>query len=186
MHRKTASSNIVDTIHDSGHGISYTETIFIQDKWAEWITRQSKLLPSNMTKERETTHILDNIDWENVNISGVQTHHTNSIVVQEEYHSEGDTSSVSVEADRNFKRGEHRSFKGTDCDIPNIRFKRGEPKVLNFDSDNFADIGRNEYEKSSSKTLLWVLSRLNASLPDNQNIPRLSGYHELCGEKSFP
>ena len=186
MHRKTASSNVVDTIHDSGHGISYTETIFIQDKWAEWITRQSKLLPSNMTKERETTHILDNIDWENVNISGVQTHHTNSIVVQEGYHSEGDTSSVSVEADRNFKRGEHRSFKGTDCDIPNIRFKCGEPKVLNFDSDNFADIGRDEYEKSSSKTLLWVLSRLNASLPADQNIPGLSGFHELCGEKSFP
>ena len=32
MHRKTASRNVVDTIHDSGHGISYTDTIFIQDK----------------------------------------------------------------------------------------------------------------------------------------------------------
>ena len=85
-----------------------------------------------------------------MNISGVQTHHTNSIVVREGYHSEGDISSVWVEADCNFKRSEHQSFEGMECEIPNIRFKRGEAKVLNFDSEQFADIGRYEYEKSSS------------------------------------
>ena len=186
MHRKTASSDVVDTIHDHGHGISYTETVFIEDKWAEWVTQQSKLLPPFIKKNKETTHILDNIDWKNMSISGIETHHTNSIVVQEGHHSEGDLSSVLVELDYNFDRSEHRSFKGTECNIPNIRFKRGTAKILNFESENFANIGRHEYERSSLKTLLWLFSRLNACSPADQNIPGLSGFHELCGQKSFP
>ena len=35
LHRKTGSSDVIDTIHKLGYGISYTETLFIEDKWAE-------------------------------------------------------------------------------------------------------------------------------------------------------
>ena len=34
MHRKTGSSDAVDTLHRLGHGISYSGT-FVEDKWAE-------------------------------------------------------------------------------------------------------------------------------------------------------
>ena len=41
LHRATGSSNVVKDIHHYGHGISYDETIFIQDKWAECCEKQS-------------------------------------------------------------------------------------------------------------------------------------------------
>ena len=33
-YHKTGSSTIVDDLHKLGHGVSYTETHFIEDKWA--------------------------------------------------------------------------------------------------------------------------------------------------------
>ena len=50
MYRKTGSSTIIDDLHKFGHGIPYTETKFIEDKWAEWSEQQSSLLPSNIGK----------------------------------------------------------------------------------------------------------------------------------------
>ena len=38
-YHKTGSSTIVDDLHKLGHGISYTETRFTGDKWAEWSSR---------------------------------------------------------------------------------------------------------------------------------------------------
>ena len=35
-YRKTGSSTVIDDLHKFSHGISYTETKFIEDKWAEW------------------------------------------------------------------------------------------------------------------------------------------------------
>ena len=35
MHRKTGSSDAVDTLHCLRHGISYSETLFVEDKWAD-------------------------------------------------------------------------------------------------------------------------------------------------------
>ena len=35
MHRKTGSSDVLDTLHRLRHGISYSETLFVQDKCAE-------------------------------------------------------------------------------------------------------------------------------------------------------
>ena len=32
MHRKTGSSDVVDTLHCLGYGISYSETLFVKDK----------------------------------------------------------------------------------------------------------------------------------------------------------
>ena len=48
MHRKTGSSDVIQTLHKLGYGISYTETLFIKDKWADWAKSQSTIIPSNI------------------------------------------------------------------------------------------------------------------------------------------
>ena len=187
MHRRTASKNVVTDLHGFGHGISYTDTIFIQDKWADWSQKQSSIIPSNIEKGRVVTHVVDNIDWQNKSIKGDETHHTNSIIIQESTNSDGGSSSVMLEPDYNFKRSTHRSFKGTECSIPNIKFKRCKAKILKFDSEHFANNDRSEAEKSSLRNLLWVFSRLNnCEIPADQDIPGWGGFQELCGETSLP
>ena len=64
MHRKTGSSDVFDTLHKLGYGISYTETLLIEDKWAEWAEAQSTIIPSNIKVNIPTTLVADNIDWE--------------------------------------------------------------------------------------------------------------------------
>ena len=59
-----------------GQGISYTETKFIEDKWAEWTENNSKLVPTNIKTRIITTLVFDNIDWENKNVHGNETHNT--------------------------------------------------------------------------------------------------------------
>ena len=89
------------------------ETIFIQDKWAEWCEKQSLLIPSNIESCKLVTHVVDNIDWENESLTGDQTHHTNSITIQESTDPRNNIPSVALEPDYNFKRSEHKSFKST-------------------------------------------------------------------------
>ena len=81
MYSKTGSKHIVGDLHRLSHGISYTETLFINDKWAEWAQNQSSIIPSNIAKKKIVTHVFDNIDWQNKN-GRIETHHTNSIIVQ--------------------------------------------------------------------------------------------------------
>ena len=70
MHAKTGSSTVVDTFYNLGYGLSYTETVFIKDKWAVWSKKQHANIPSNMRKGIQTTHVADNIDWKNKDLSG--------------------------------------------------------------------------------------------------------------------
>ena len=58
---------IINDLKQLGAGISNTETMFIQDKWAEWTENLSSIIPSNIKKGVITTHICDNIDWKNEN-----------------------------------------------------------------------------------------------------------------------
>ena len=51
VYRKTGSREVMTDLHRIGHGLSYTETIFIQDKWAEWSENQSKLVPNNIDED---------------------------------------------------------------------------------------------------------------------------------------
>ena len=81
-YHKTGSTKIVNDLHRFGHGISYTEAKFIEDKWVEWSSKQSSYIPSNICKGVEAVHVVDNIDWKNKNISGIETHNTNSILIQ--------------------------------------------------------------------------------------------------------
>ncbi len=80
-YRKTGSSNLVNDLSKLGHGITYTETKFIEDKWAEWSENSSKIVPSNIKPGVIPTLVSDNIDWENKNFHGKQTHNTNSILI---------------------------------------------------------------------------------------------------------
>ena len=74
MYRKTGSSAVIDDSHKFGHGISYTETKFIEDKWAEWSEQQSSLLPTNIEKGLLTSLVFDDIDWKNKDHKDKETH----------------------------------------------------------------------------------------------------------------
>ena len=65
------------------HKLSYTETKFIEDKWAEWGKKQSKLVPNNFRKGVLVTHVVDNINWKNNSFKSRETHTTNSIIIQQ-------------------------------------------------------------------------------------------------------
>ena len=81
MHRKTGSSDAIDTLHRLGHGLSYSETLSVKDNWAEWSQYKSNLIPSNIISGVPTAFLLDNMDWKNKSIrrSSNETHHTNCI-----------------------------------------------------------------------------------------------------------
>ena len=82
LHRKTGSRDVVDTIHLLGYGVSYTQTLFMEDKWAEWDRGQNRSIPANITKNVSTILVADNIDWKNKPLSGIGTHNTNCILIQ--------------------------------------------------------------------------------------------------------
>ena len=67
MYRKAGSSEVIKDYHRIGHGLSYTETKFIDDKWAERRENQSKLVPNNIDEDSIVTLVADNIDWKNKN-----------------------------------------------------------------------------------------------------------------------
>ena len=80
MHRKTGSRDVIYTLHKLGYGIFYTETLFIEDKWAEWAEAQLTI-PSNIKVNIPTTLVAD---CENKGLKGKeQTHSTNSILIQQ-------------------------------------------------------------------------------------------------------
>ena len=114
MYRKTGSSIVINDLHKLGHGISYTETQFIQDKWVEWSEKQSSYIPSNIKKGHIVTHVVDNIDWKNKDVKGTETHHTNSLVIQQSTADENGTNAVTMEPDYNYERKDHRSYKGSE------------------------------------------------------------------------
>ena len=72
-------------LHRLGHGLSYTETKFIDDKWIEWNKKQSKLVINNFREGVLVTYVVNNIDWKNKAFKGRKTHNTNSILIQQEY-----------------------------------------------------------------------------------------------------
>ena len=45
-----------------GHGISYTQTMVVQDMWTQWADNQSSHVPFNIRKGEMVAHVFDNID----------------------------------------------------------------------------------------------------------------------------
>ena len=128
MYCKTGSKNIIEDLSRLGHGISYTQTMFIQDMWAEWTDNQLSYIPSNIQRGKIVTHVFDNIDWKNKNIKRTETHHTNSILVQKCDIVE-DLAKINLEQNYDFERRKHRSYKGKHQDLPCVNFKRAKPRV---------------------------------------------------------
>ena len=65
---KTGSQMVINDLKKLGAGISNTETMFIQDKWAEWTENCSSTIPPNTKKGVIAAHICDNIGWKNTNV----------------------------------------------------------------------------------------------------------------------
>ena len=135
MHRKTGSSDVVDTLHRLGHGISYSETLLVEDKWAEWSQYQSNLIPSNIISGVPTTLVSDNIDWKNKSIRGSsnETYHTSCILIQhkEDQQLKEEKSPVTLHPNYNCNRKTHCSFKGMEINLPNnTAWKKSKPPKL--------------------------------------------------------
>ena len=81
MLAKTGSQMVVNNFNQLGQGLSNTETVFIQNKWAEWTERLKNITPSNIKKGVIATHIFGNIDMKNKTLNRTETHHINSILV---------------------------------------------------------------------------------------------------------
>ena len=111
--------------------MSNTETVLIQDKCAEWTGRLKSIIPSKIKKGIIATHVFNNIDWKNKTLDRIETHHTNSILVGK-YDLADNLSIVSLDADYNFERKNHRSYKGSTPVLPNFYLKRGSAKRLKY------------------------------------------------------
>ena len=96
LHRNTRKRGHIDNAHGYGYEISYTETCFIEDKCADWDREQNYNIPPNMKKHVNTTVVADDIDWNNKNISGCETHNTNGILVQHSSLSDASDSKCSL------------------------------------------------------------------------------------------
>ena len=137
MLAKTGSSTVVDTLHNLGYGLSYTETVFIEDKWAVWSKKQHSNIPSNMRKGIPTTHVADNIDWKNKDLIGTKTHNTHSILIQQKCPVPAESgmrkkAQVSVVPDYNFTRKEHRSCKAERTELPQYIPTKAGPIPLEY------------------------------------------------------
>ena len=185
MHRKTRPQGVVDTLHKLGHGISYTEAMFIEDKWAEWASGSTEI-PSNIHKGLPTTHIADNIDWKNKGISCNETHNTNSILVQHRLEGPAEKrmhqAQVSLTPNYEFSRKEHRSYKGTKDSLPHLTVKKSNPEPLIYKENH----NRDEYRKSSTENLAWAMSRRGVTDPSQQTVPAWSAFRQLTTNQNPP
>ena len=57
-------------LHRLGHGLSYTDTKFIENKWVEWSKKQSKLVLNNFREGVLVTHVIDDTDRKDKTLKG--------------------------------------------------------------------------------------------------------------------
>ena len=57
-------------LHRLGHGLSYTDTKFIENKWVEWSKKQSKLVLNNFREGVLVTHVIDDTDRKDKTFNG--------------------------------------------------------------------------------------------------------------------
>ena len=68
-----------------------------------------------------------------IRLDRIKTYHTNSILLQEYYLAEN-ISNVSLDADYNFERKNHQSYKGATLILPELYLKHGSAKRLKHTS----------------------------------------------------
>ena len=186
LHWKTATREPVDIASAFGYGITYTETLFIEDIWADWDRRQNSNIPSNIRKKTPTTVVADNIDWKNKDISGRETHNTNIILIQHQHHSlneEGskeEGSKVFLEPNYNFERKKHRSFKSNETNTE-TSFPCRKVNPEKFTIEGCVSPVAIEYVQASRKTIAWMLCRRGN---DTGNlVPGWSAFQSLTSNK---
>ena len=173
MHRQTGSSNGIDTLHKLGYGLPYTETIFIEDKWAKWAENQSSIFPSNIKESQPTTHVADNIDWENRSLAGSnQTHNTNSIFFQ--HTADQNNTSITLIPDYNFIRSSHRSFKAKVARLPQFKGTKKNDAISSGPIDSQTEV--KEFEMSTVKYQLWAYCI--KKMENDKEIPAWSSFQK--------
>ena len=176
IYRKTGSSEVNTDLHRIGHGLSYIETKFIEDKWAEWSENQSKLVPNNIDEGSIVTLVADNIFWKNKTFKGEETDNTNSILIQENnLLKDTERKGIVLQPDYEFDRKTHHSCKGATTTLDTLIFVRGKCKLLERKEIHF----NTEYENSSAENLAWGLTRYAASDRGSQIVTSLSGFQKL-------
>ena len=176
IYRKTGSSEVNTDLHRIGHGLSYIETKFIEDKWAEWSENQSKLVPNNIDEGSIVTLVADNIFWKNKTFKGEETDNTNSILIQENnLLKDTERKGIVLQPDYEFDRKTHDSCKGATTTLDTLIFVRGKCKLLERKEIHF----NTEYENSSAENLAWGLTRYAASDRGSQIVTSLSGFQKL-------
>ena len=84
-------------------------------------------------------------------------------------------SKISLDADYNFERKPHRSYKGSNQELPDFYLKRGSARPLKYTPVN----EKEESTKSLFNSLVWVHSR---NMKKNQSVPSWSGVKELVSD----
>ena len=176
FHRKTASIDIIDTLHYFGHGVPYTDLRFVGDKWAEWDEEQNSIIPSNIVKGVPTIHVTDNIDWKNKNLGGRETHNTNSILIHEECST---SAKVKLNPNYNFVRKDHRAYKSRPSNIPDFRYSKSESPKFLFDYRKDIIQAMQQITLSSERTLLWLVYRLMKNKDEIIKVPSWNGFNYL-------
>ena len=176
IYKKTGSSEVITDLHRIGHGLSYTETKFIEDKWSEWSENQSKLVPNNIDEDSIVTLVADNIDWKNKTIKGEETLNTNSISMQENtLLKDTERKGIFLQPDYEFDRKTHHSYKGATTTLDTINFVRRKCKLIVKKEIH----GNTEYEKSSTEHFDLGLARYAASDRGSQIVPSWTGFQKL-------
>lgn len=174
IYHKTGSSDAVNDLHKLGHRLSYTDTKFIEDKWAEWTENQSQIVPANIPKGEPVVHVVDNIDWKNKDLRGHQKHNTNGILIQPNNTFQNGKTKVIMEPEYHFDRKNHRSFKRFKSQLQPVNFKRADCKKLEYKPSN----NTSEYEKGLKQNLAWVMSRYSP-YKELSLFPSWSGYQHI-------
>ena len=191
MHRKTGSSSVINTLHRMGYGISYTDTIFIEDKWAEWSEKQHSYIPTNIKEGVHCTHVADNIDWRNKDMAGNrETHNTNSILIQHKDTLVSDDTrvehkaQVSVVPDYDFDRSDHSAFTATRTVLPHYIPAKPCSVNLNYKYDDEDPDGHQECSQSKLETLAWVQCRRVKDDNGKPIVPAWSAFKQLVTSES--
>ena len=91
---------------------------------------------------------------------------------------------VEVEADYNFERKDHRSYKGTKTEFDTHKFSRAENcKKLKFANDN----DQTEIKSTKRKSSEWAVARYVASklyIEEGLRVPSWTGFFKLLEEDS--
>ena len=161
---------VVNNLKQLGHGLSNTETVFIQGKWTEWAEILKSIIPSNIKIGVIVTHVFENFDSKSKTLDRIEAHHTNSILVQK-YDLAENLSNVSIDAYYNFDRKNHRSNKGSTLVLPDFYLKRGSAKRLRC----IPVKNREKCVNSSLYSLVWAHAWITKG---KQRVPSGSGFYK--------